>query len=235
MPTTNYYSVNGKIVGERIASGSRINYATDALGSVTGTLVGPSLQNIYAYKPYGAVLSRSGIGSDPAFAWVGTKGYRVTSRGWSETYVRARTYSQGTARWTTRDPRWPQEAAYAYLNGSPMTILDPTGLGWRQWVTCEDIIAACIVYQHIALVRRMLEIGGIYEDCMYGCTVIVYTGCTAVCESWLAIATKWSLILYALGLAKCFAAYHLCIVNKEREREGVFQGGSGTVRVKVSG
>jgi hypothetical protein len=36
MPVTNYCTVNGQIIGERTSAG-RINYATDALGSVTGT------------------------------------------------------------------------------------------------------------------------------------------------------------------------------------------------------
>ena len=61
MPVTNYCTVDGEIIGEG-TSGSEINYATDALGSVTGTLVGDQLQNTYAYQPYGALLAKTGAG-----------------------------------------------------------------------------------------------------------------------------------------------------------------------------
>jgi len=43
MAVTNYHTVDGEIVGERTGAG-RINYATDALGSVSGTLVNGQLQ-----------------------------------------------------------------------------------------------------------------------------------------------------------------------------------------------
>jgi len=64
MPVTNNYTVDREIIGERTNAG-RVNYATDALGSVTGTLVGDALQNTYAYKPYGALLAKTGAGADP--------------------------------------------------------------------------------------------------------------------------------------------------------------------------
>jgi hypothetical protein len=34
MPVTNYYTVNGEIIGEKTTGGSRVDYLTDALGSV---------------------------------------------------------------------------------------------------------------------------------------------------------------------------------------------------------
>jgi hypothetical protein len=77
MAVTNYYTVDGEIVGESTSAGA-INYATDALGSVTGTLVGGQLQNTYAYKPYGALLARTGSGAAPTMQWVGSRGCRPT-------------------------------------------------------------------------------------------------------------------------------------------------------------
>ena len=80
MPVTNYYTVDGAIIGESTSAGA-INYATDALGSVTGTLVGGQLQNTYAYKPYGALLASTGTGANPTMQWVGSNGYRPTGQG----------------------------------------------------------------------------------------------------------------------------------------------------------
>ena len=86
MPVTNYYTVDGEIIGERTGA-SRVNYATDALGSVTGTLVGDALQSTYAYKPYGALLAKTGAGADPKAQWVGSLGYRATGEGRARTTI----------------------------------------------------------------------------------------------------------------------------------------------------
>jgi hypothetical protein len=61
MATTNYYAVQGELLGEKVGAGSRADYLTDALGSVTATVdhTGTML-NRYAYKPYGTQLSKSG-------------------------------------------------------------------------------------------------------------------------------------------------------------------------------
>jgi len=50
MPTKRFISINGKVIGE-ISGGVRTNYAHDALGSVTGTIVGASLQNPTPISP----------------------------------------------------------------------------------------------------------------------------------------------------------------------------------------
>ena len=78
MPVTNYYTVNGEIIGERTAGSPRVDYLTDALSSVAAT-VNQSAQvvNTYRYKPYGALLAKTGTGPDPAFGWLAP---RVTDR-----------------------------------------------------------------------------------------------------------------------------------------------------------
>lgn len=129
MAITNYYSVTGQVIGERISAGSRTNYAVDALGSVTGTLVGDSLQNAYSYKPYGSVLDRTGAGPDPWFLWGGSVGYQSTVRAWTECYVRARHLSTALSQWTTRDDSWPLQPPYRYLNNNPLLATDPSGFG----------------------------------------------------------------------------------------------------------
>src|SRR5438034_1098879 len=105
MAVTNYYSIDGKILGEKTTGGSRVDYLTDALGSVTATLnQSAQVINTYRYKPFGAQLAKTGVGADPSFLWVGTQGYRKTSRKFSDFYVRARHYSSEEGRWTTKDP-----------------------------------------------------------------------------------------------------------------------------------
>ena len=104
MPVTNYYSVEGEIIGEA-SGGVRTDYLTDALGSVTGTVnQSASVVNTYRYKPYGTTLAKTGTGNDPIFGWVGSAGYAKTGKAHSEVYVRARHYSSASGRWTSKDP-----------------------------------------------------------------------------------------------------------------------------------
>jgi hypothetical protein len=128
MGTTYYHTVNGEIVGET-TSGVRTDYLVDALGSVTGT-VNQSAQvlNTYRYKPYGALLAKTGTAADPKSQWVGTLGYRATSRAQSDYYVRARHYASAPGGWSTVDPLWPSEAAYAYASASPLVVGDAAGM-----------------------------------------------------------------------------------------------------------
>jgi hypothetical protein len=126
MGTTYYHTVNGEIVGET-TSGVRTDYLVDALGSVTGT-VNQSAQvlNTYRYKPYGALPAKTGTAADPKSQWVGTLGYRATSRAQSDYYVRARHYGSVPGRWTTVDPLWPLQPGSAY--STPTSAVDPSGL-----------------------------------------------------------------------------------------------------------
>src|SRR5579871_6866417 len=100
-----FYAVEGEIIGEKAAGSTRVDYLTDALGSVTAT-VNQSAQvvNTYRYKPYGTQLAKTGMGADPAFGWVGTQGYRPVQKKFSDFYVRARHYSETVGQWTTKDP-----------------------------------------------------------------------------------------------------------------------------------
>jgi len=128
MGITNYISLGNIIISEEAVGGTRFDYATDALGSVTATVVAGALQNVYLYKPYGSQLQKNGAGLDPAFRWVGTQGYRSTGRPNAEVYVRARAYSPTSGRWTSRDPLWPPEHAFMYAQDNPVTTSDQSGL-----------------------------------------------------------------------------------------------------------
>jgi RHS repeat-associated protein len=132
MAVTNYYTVNGEIIGERTAGSARVDYLTDALGSITAT-VNSSAQvvNTYRYKPYGAQLAKTGPGPDPAFQWVGNQGYGPTTRRFSEYYLRGRHTDIATGRFPSRDPIGLLGGInpYAYAGGEPTDLGDPSGLG----------------------------------------------------------------------------------------------------------
>jgi RHS repeat-associated protein len=123
---TSYHSVNRQIVGET-TSGTRVDYLSDALGSVTATTNSSGIvQNRYRYKPHGMRLSKTGAASDPLFQWNGRHGYRVCAVGRS--YVRARHYEQIIGQWSTQDPLWPEQHQYVYSEANPTSVSDPSGL-----------------------------------------------------------------------------------------------------------
>ena len=131
MPVTNYYTVDGEILGEQTTGSSRIDYLTDALGNVTATVnASGQVVNTYKYKPYGALLQKTGSGSDPSFQWVGSQGYRQTGKKYSDVYVRARHYDSLNGRWTTKDPirfaggDWN---LFGYVRNRGVIRTDPSG------------------------------------------------------------------------------------------------------------
>src|SRR5215472_104284 len=139
MAVTNYYTVNGALIVGKTAGGSRTDYLTDALGSVTATVnQSGQVVNTYRYKPYGAQLAKTGVGADPAFQWVGESGYRQTGKKYSDVYVRARHYDSRSGRWTSKDPlRYSigRENLYGYVGGRPTLDRDPSGL-YRAGTCC---------------------------------------------------------------------------------------------------
>ncbi len=131
MSVTNYYTVNGEIFGERTAGSPRVDYLTDALSSVTATVNQSALVvNTYRYKPFGALLAKTGTGPDPAFGWVGTQGYRPTKQNFSDFYVRARHYDSTTGRWPNVDPigRYGGLNLFRYVENASVVFTDPTRL-----------------------------------------------------------------------------------------------------------
>ena len=131
--TKNFHTVNGQIIGETTAGSPRVDYLTDALGSVTAT-VNQSAQvvNTYRYKPFGATLAKTGTGPDPAFGWAGTHGYRPTGNPFSSFYVMLRHYDELGGRWPTVDPTGfygGDRNLYRYVLNKPVSEMDPTGLG----------------------------------------------------------------------------------------------------------
>jgi RHS repeat-associated protein len=126
-----YYSVGGQIIGEK-SGGVRTDYLTDALGSVTATVDQTgAVINRYTYKPYGGLLAKAGVGADPSYQWVGSVGYRQTSKKYSDVYVRARHYDTVNGRWTSKDTVGLQSGdrnVFAYVKVRPIDWADPSGL-----------------------------------------------------------------------------------------------------------
>jgi RHS repeat-associated protein len=106
--------------------------SADALGSVTATVDQTgNVVNRYRYKPYGGLLSKSGVGADPKRQWVGSLGYRQTGKKYSDVYVRARHYDTANGRWTSKDPigfRGADWNLYRYVASAASTFSDPIGL-----------------------------------------------------------------------------------------------------------
>lgn len=127
MAVKNYINAGGEIFGE-VSGGTRKNYVRDALGSVVA-VTDAANNKVYSaqYKPYGSVLTSTGV--ELSFTWVGTLGYlKAAGVTYSEFSVRARFYSNKSARWTRLDPIWPRAAAFVYFDASPTNLVDVTGL-----------------------------------------------------------------------------------------------------------
>jgi hypothetical protein len=130
MPVTNYYTANGVLIGEKVGANPRADYLTDALGNVTATMnQSGAITNTYRYKPYGALLAKTGAGADPAFRWVGKHGYRQTGKKYSDVYVRARHDDTLGGRWTSKDRHSNLDIStgYPYAGMSPTVKLDVDG------------------------------------------------------------------------------------------------------------
>ena len=119
--TTSYYTIDGQICGES-SDGTRLDYLTDALGSVTAKVDQTgAISSRARYKPFGDKLS----GSDYTYGWVGSYGYRKAVDG---SYVRARHYSKANGSWKAVDSYWPFAAdSYTYSRLNPTLASDPSG------------------------------------------------------------------------------------------------------------
>jgi RHS repeat-associated protein len=109
-----------------IAAGQSYYYVRDQLGSVR-QLVDASgrIRAQYDYDPYGRVSRQRGdIDSDARYA-----GYFQHAQT-GLTFARYRAYDATQGRWLNRDPLGEEAGLnlYAYVNGSPANLSDPSGL-----------------------------------------------------------------------------------------------------------
>ena len=125
------FSTNdGVIVGEvadLTGTPTTKSYLEDFLGSVTGEMSTSNVvSNSRRFTPYGRDwLGVPSVAHSPA--WVGGHGYHPTGLKWAGYSVFHRVVTPETGQWTTRDPLWPAELPYAYVNGNPTTLVDPPG------------------------------------------------------------------------------------------------------------
>ena len=134
MATTYYYSIDGQILGQQVlgeAEGK--DYLLDASGNLVGVYQGDYLKADASYDAFGNILDSWNI-SFYNFTWGGGHGYRQTGLAYSSVYVRARHYSNLDAGWTTRDPLWPSEMPYGYVNGRVPAGVDPSGMKLPWWM-----------------------------------------------------------------------------------------------------
>jgi RHS repeat-associated protein len=152
MPVTRYTTVKGQIIAEK-RGGTRSFYAADPLGSVAEVYDNSGTETAaYFYWPYGEVRDSSGTDLTP-FTFCGTWGYYTDSS--ARTYVRARHYRPGLARWQTVDPLWPSEPAYTY-GGEAVYFVDPSGLDIRPLTNIEK-----------SRINSAIEFIGIFERCKH--------------------------------------------------------------------
>jgi len=127
MATTWYHTVNGELLGDT-TSASRTSYLTDGLGSVTATQnPAGTTTATWRYKPFGALLAKTGAGTDPRFLWTASLGVRCNEARGAEHYTRARHYSNVIGLWTSSDRFWPSQRRFLYVRQRVTTATDSTG------------------------------------------------------------------------------------------------------------
>ncbi|MDA8383507.1 MAG: RHS repeat protein [Betaproteobacteria bacterium] len=108
-----------------VSHGQALYYVRDQLGSVIGVTDGHGkVLGSARYSAYGALAASSGM--QPAFGFAGM--LRDPSTGLYLTQYRE--YDPSVGRWLSRDPIGEAggENIYAYVNGSPVNQVDPSGL-----------------------------------------------------------------------------------------------------------
>ena len=125
--TTRYVTGPGGLPLEQVtASGTVRYYHQDALGSTRAlTDATGQVDSVYAYDPYGNVVSFSGSSTPNPFQFAGQ--YRDAESGLQ--YLRARYYDPPTAQFISSDPiSVATRHRYAYALDNPIGNVDPTGL-----------------------------------------------------------------------------------------------------------
>lgn len=120
-----------------VASGNKPRYCHfDRIGSTLAlTDENGNATDAYAYTPFGRIVRRQGISTQP-FTFVGRHGIRQQGAEGTIYQMRARYYDACSGRFLTRDPVWPELSdarkinPYAYAGNDPVGRIDINGLWW---------------------------------------------------------------------------------------------------------
>lgn len=165
--TTTYFirDNQGHLIGEHVGSTSYY-YLTDVLSSVIAVINSSgSVQDRYAYDPYGQVSSSSGSLSNP----IGFDGGYGDSTGLVK--FGTRYYDPTTGRWTQLDPSG-QDAGYAFATNDPITDEDIDGMSLWSDITS----AADDVNDALTCATGVLDIGLGFYDASEGAELAVISG-----------------------------------------------------------
>lgn len=142
---TTFTTINGMLVHED-RGGAETEYVSDPLGSLVQTRNSSGTKTYEAeYWPYGELQTSTGT-NPSSWGYVGLLGYLTESA--TMIYVRARYLLTKYARWLTKDPLWPMEAPFVYVQSNPATTTDPQGLtpAVAPWIIIViGIVLACLV------------------------------------------------------------------------------------------
>jgi RHS repeat-associated protein len=150
-----YATVHGRLVEEN-RGGLVTEYVPDTLGNVIMTTdESGTVTSTTTYWPFGEVRSQTGSNPSP-WGFCGVWGYLTDAV--SRMYVRARYYRADASRWLTVDPVWPIEQTYQYVDGTPTTITDRTGLaGQGLGAALGAALGGCLVSGGISLIGSWIR------------------------------------------------------------------------------
>jgi RHS repeat-associated protein len=122
--STTFYTrtPGGKLISQRLASGTRYFYLFDGQGSVVALVDSAgTIQAQYGYDPYGQTVTKTGSAADGnPFRYTGAY---LDSTGYYK--LGARYYDPARGRWLQLDPLG---GGYIYASDDPVNLIDPTGL-----------------------------------------------------------------------------------------------------------
>ena len=118
----------GAVVGRHPASGPRLYYHTDALGTVRAvTDAAGGVVEGRDFDPWGVALAGRQTGSGTREGYTGHEYDAETNLN----YAGARYYAPALGRWTTPDPlaaSFPAVSPYNYALNNPLLLIDPDGM-----------------------------------------------------------------------------------------------------------
>lgn len=137
----------GELVSER-RDGHAYRHYYDGLGStIAMTDETGAVTDTFAYDAWGEEIARTGDTPTP-FRWIGDVGFYWDSEVNSFS-VHNRRYIPHTARWLAMDLLEFLDGMnrYVFVGNSPITYMDPSGLGFYKWLYTGDWNASDETYQ----------------------------------------------------------------------------------------